>query len=566
MRDKFLEDINVLFSKKKFEEVVFKIKENSHILKNYPDLFNISGVSQILKLNYNKNDVISALNDFENYFLRSKINDKKIEAVCNYIATCVVNSQKYHEIITYFEKAKNLFEKCEQQVGYNERLYLSGVDLYKYILDHNKNRKLLIQLIKNKTKSKIAACAYGYMSNYTYDWGLKDYFDYSKNFTDYFPKHKVKDINEIKYKENKKIRIAFVSTDFKANHSITWMIKDTLLYFDKNQFETFGISMTNDILLKGSSQELKNNFDNWFDFSKLKNDEIITKLQDFKIEILIDTGGLFHAERIEIFNNRVAPIQISWVGYLNTVGYPTIDFLISDKNLIKKDEEKFYSEKIIKMTNIWNCHSGFKFKREFSELPIKKNKYITFGSFNNFLKISDSVVEVWSQILKKINNSKLILKSSLNVNKNIILEKFKKFGVYNSIEFMDRAQDIEKHIKSYKKIDISLDTFPYNGGITTFEALWSGVPVIGMAGFNMMSRCGESILKNAKLKNLISMNKEDYVNKALYLSKNLRELEELRLKIFKDILNTSLFDSENFSINFQNKLLDIYKKTNHNNF
>ena len=566
MQDKFLEDINVLFSKKKFEEVVFKIKENSHILKNYPDLFNISGVSQILKLNYNKNDVISALNDFENYFLRSKINDKKIEAVCNYIATCVVNSQKYHEIITYFEKAKNLFEKCEQQVGYNERLYLSGVDLYKYILDHNKNRKLLIQLIKNKTKSKIAACAYGYMSNYTYDWGLKDYFDYSKNFTDYFPKHKVKDINEIKYKENKKIRIAFVSTDFKANHSITWMIKDTLLYFDKNQFETFGISMTNDILLKGSSQELKNNFDNWFDFSKLKNDEIITKLQDFKIEILIDTGGLFHAERIEIFNNRVAPIQISWVGYLNTVGYPTIDFLISDKNLIKKDEEKFYSEKIIKMSNIWNCHSGFKFKREFSELPIKKNKYITFGSFNNFLKISDSVVEVWSQILKKINNSKLILKSSLNVNKNIILEKFKKFGVYNSIEFMDRAQDIEKHIKSYKKIDISLDTFPYNGGITTFEALWSGVPVIGMAGFNMMSRCGESILKNAKLKNLISMNKEDYVNKALYLSKNLRELEELRLKIFKDILNTSLFDSENFSINFQNKLLDIYKKTNHNNF
>ena len=566
MQDKFLEDINVLFSKKKFEEVVFKIKENSHILKNHPDLFNISGVSQILKLNYNKNDVISALTDFENYFLGSKINDKKIEAVCNYIATCVVNSQKYHEIISYFEMAKNLFERCEQQVGYNERLYLSGIDLYKYTLDHDKNRKLLIKLIKNKTKSKIAACAYGYMSNYTYDWGLKDYFDYSKNFTDYFPKHKVKDISEIKYNENKKIRIAFVSKDFKANHSITWMIKDTLLYFDKNQFETFGISMTNDILLKGSSQELKNNFDNWFDFSKLKNDEIITKLQDFKIEILIDTGGLFHAERIEIFNNRVAPIQISWAGYLNTVGYPTIDFLISDKNLIKKDEEKFYSEKIIKMSNIWNCHSGFKFKREFSELPIKKNKYITFGSFNNFLKISDSVVEVWSQILKKINNSKLILKSSLNVNKNIILEKFKKFGVYNSIEFMETDQDIENHIKSYKKIDISLDTFPYNGGITTFEALWSGVPVIGMTGFNMMSRCGESILKNAKLKNLISMNKEDYVNKALYLSKNLRELEELRLKIFKDILNTSLFDSENFSINFQNKLLDIYKKTNHKNF
>ena len=320
--------------------------------------------------------------------------------------------------------------------------------------------------------------------------------------------------------------------------------------------------MTDDILLKGSSLELKNNLDNWFDFSKLKNEEIITKLQDLKIEILIDTGGLFHADRIEIFNTRVAPIQISWVGYLNTVGYPTIDFLISDKNLIKKDEENFYSEKIIKMSNIWNCHSGFKFKREFSELPLKRNKHITFGSFNNFLKISNEVVEVWSKILKKVNNSKLILKSSLNVNTDFILDKFKKFGVHNSIEFFEK-QDVENHIKSYKKIDIALDTFPYNGAITTFEALWSGVPVIGMSGFNMISRCGESILKNAKLENLISINKEDYIDKALYLSENLKALEELRLKIFKNILNTPLFESKNFSIDFQNKLLDIYKKTNH---
>ena len=332
MQDKFfLENINYLFSQKKFEEVFLKIKKNSHFLKNYPDLFNISGVSQILKFNYNKSDVISALNDFENYFLKSKNNYKKIEAVCNYIATCVVNSQKYVEIIPYFLKAKKLFEKCEQLVGYNERLCLSGIDLYKYILDHNKNRKVLIKLIENKTKSKIAACAYGYMSNYTYYWGLKDYFNYSKNFSNYFPKYKVKNIDEIKYRENQKIKIAFVSKDFKANHSITWMIKDTLLYFNKNQFETFGISLTDDILLKGSSLELKNNFDNWFDFSKLKNDEIVSKLQDLKIEILIDTGGLFHADRIEIFNNRVAPIQISWVGYLNTVGFPTIDFLVADK-------------------------------------------------------------------------------------------------------------------------------------------------------------------------------------------------------------------------------------------
>ena len=105
MQDKyFLDNINKLFSEKKFIEVILEIKKNNHILENYPDLFNISGVSKLLKSNNDKNDIISALDDFENYFLKSKTNNKKIEAICNFITTCVTNSQKYIEIILYFKK------------------------------------------------------------------------------------------------------------------------------------------------------------------------------------------------------------------------------------------------------------------------------------------------------------------------------------------------------------------------------------------------------------------------------------------------------------------------------
>ena len=272
--------------------------------------------------------------------------------------------------------------------------------------------------------------------------------------------------------------------------------------------------------------------------------------------------GLFHADRIEIFNSRISPLQVSWLGYPNTVGFSNIDYLISDKNLIKDGEEKFYSEKILKLSEIWNCHSGFEFDRKLLETPVKLNKYITFGSFNNFLKISNEVLEVWSEILKKTKNSKLILKSSLNVNNNIIYEKFKKFGVHNSIKIYESSnfKDIKDHINLYKKIDIALDTFPYNGVTTTFEALWSGVPVISMKGYNMNSRCGESILKNGKIDSLISENKKDYITKALYYSKNIDKLEELRLKIFNNILNSPLFDSKKFSIEYQNKLLSVYNR------
>jgi len=281
-----------------------------------------------------------------------------------------------------------------------------------------------------------------------------------------------------------------------------------------------------------------------------------------RIEILIDLMGLFHADRIEIFNSRIAPFQISWLGYPNTVGFPTIDYLIADDNLIKKDEEKYYLEKIIRIPNIWNCHSGFEFKRKFRDPPIKKNKFITFGSFNNFLKISDEVIEVWSNILKSIKNSKLILKSSLNVNKDVLLKKFKKYDVHESIEFYEKKNFFNNrdHLDLYKKIDIALDTFPYNGVTTTFEALWSGVPVIAMKGFNMNSRCGESILKNANLDYLISRNKSDYLRVALYYSNNLEKLDDLRKMIHKNILNTSLFDSKKFSNDLQSKLLDVYKK------
>ena len=558
----FLDNINKLFSKKKYNDVIIKIEKNNQFLENYPDLFNICGVSKILKSDNNKSDIISALQDFENYFLNSKVDNKKIEAVCNYIATCVVNSKKYEDIISYFSKAKKIFELCKKQIGYNEKLFISGVDLYKYLVDLYSAKQLLKELIKKKSKSKIVYSAFGYLNNYDYEWNLKEYFEYSKKIIDFFPQHRSEIVNKINYKENKKIKIGFISKDFKANHSLTYFLKSFLLYFDKNKFETYGITLTDDNFIKDSSLELKNNFENWLNLSKLNNQEIINVLQNHKIEILVDLLGLFHADRIEIFNSRISPLQVSWLGYPNTVGFSNIDYLISDKNLIKDGEEKFYSEKILKLSEIWNCHSGFEFDRKLLETPVKLNKYITFGSFNNFLKISNEVLEVWSEILKKTKNSKLILKSSLNVNNNIIYEKFKKFGVHNSIKIYESSnfKDIKDHINLYKKIDIALDTFPYNGVTTTFEALWSGVPVISMKGYNMNSRCGESILKNGKIDSLISENKKDYITKALYYSKNIDKLEELRLKIYNNILNSPLFNNKKFSIEYQNKLLSVYNR------
>jgi len=558
----FSQNIKDLFVRKKYQEVIKKIEEFSSIKERPAGLSNLIGVCKILKLDRTKNDIISALSDFEDSYNKAKDNKVGMEAVINFITACVANLRKYNEFVNYLPKAKKMYEEIEKKISYNEKLFASGSDLFQYLLDYKKTIKILKSLIDNNTKSKIAICKYGFINNYDYEWNQKDYFEYSKILKNYFPKYNAKKISDINYSENKKIKIGFVSCDFTLNHSVTYFVKDTAKFLDKKVFEIYGLSLSEDKFLKGSSLELKENCDQWYDLSKLSNEKVINFIQKEKIEILIDVMGLTKAHRIEIFNTRVTPIQLSWLAFCNTVGFSSIDYIIADNHLIYDNEENLYSEKILRLPDIWNTHSGFKLERKMPQLPFNKNKYMTFGSFNNFLKISDNVIIVWSKILSSVKNSRLILKSSNSYNTEIILEKFRKYGVENSIKIYDRSDfpNVEDHLKLYEIIDLALDTFPYNGVTTTFEALWKGVPVIVLKGYNFNSRCGESIVKNGNLDFFLAANENEYVEKAIYLSNNIEKLNMERKKIYNEILDTPLFNSKKFSSNLKDELLKIYKK------
>ena len=213
------------------------------------------------------------------------------------------------------------------------------------------------------------------------------------------------------------------------------------------------------------------------------------------------------------------------------------------------------------MPNIWNIHSGFKEKKLIDSFKESKSaKEITLGSFNNFDKLSDKVILVWSSILNKIKKSKLILRSSNRMNTEYIYSRFKEFNVNEKIEIQNLIEDELTHLNSYKKIDIALDTFPTPGMITTFEALWMGVPVITMKGFNLCSRAGESIMKNINMKELICENEEDYVSKVVELSKNINNLNLIKKKIFFEVKNSRLFNYELFNQEFETAIINLTKK------
>ena len=293
----------------------------------------------------------------------------------------------------------------------------------------------------------------------------------------------------------------------------------------------------------------------------MNNLDVINLIRGNKVDILIDLMGITSLDtKVEVLKNRAAPIQIVWCGYCNTTGIEEVDYIISDPNLIYDSELSLYQEKIIFMPKIWNCHSGLDIKRTFNEPAFLKNGFITFASFNNYSKINKSVIATWSKILKEVKNSKLILKSSSPRITDILSVKFQNQGVLSSVEFMNTKTNFEDHINLYKKVDIALDTFPYNGVTTSFESIWMGTPVITMKGYNFNSRCGESINKNLDMEFLIAENQIQYIAKARELSENKDKLINIRKKIFDQAVSSPLFDTKSFSFDFFKTLETIYNK------
>ena len=552
--------LKTLFSQEKYEEVI-EISEMHIPPKDRPaGLINMIGISYFLKKNRSENDIKNALLLFELTYLKDKNTIHALNGLKNLILMGIKASIEYKNLSSFLIKAKDHFIDAERYFENNEEFLNVGLELFLHLLDTIKQKELILKILKGKTKSKTLRGQSLFMSNYYYGWSQQDYLDNAKKNSEYYSTLNVKKINEIEYSSNDKINLGFVSCDILKNHSITFFLKDTIKYLDKKRFKINIFSIAKKDLNDLSQSELRSLADEWFDLNDFNNQQIVELIQKKKINILFDLMGYTASERLEIFYSRVAPIQISWLAYLNTTGFNTIDYYLGDNNLINNNEHHLYTEKIFTLPNIWNAHAGFKFERKYNELPCIKNKYFTFGSLNNFRKISDETINAWSEILKKVPNSNLILKSADFCSDEILMSKFKSQGVNGQIKILNKMDFVKKedHLNVYKMIDLCLDTFPYNGVTTTFEALWMNVPVVVLKGQNLCSRGGESIIKNTKIDDLLADNIEEYIFKAINFTKNLEKLKNFRNILYETILSSPLFDTKTFSKNFNDSLLKIY--------
>ncbi len=555
-----INDLIPLFNSKQYGRLIFEIESNFDDKETNSQVLLILGLARMRSLGRKLKDILLAAQNFKQGYILDKKSKIGLECLRYYFYSVsekveldnTLSPAEYIEIKKFFFEAKSI-------LSYDEKLFHAMSLLSFKDTNIDFRQEILKELLdKNCSKEKnLILFEYIYNNNYRYNWSQKDFF----NFTD-LTKENLPHIElpKIEVTKKKKIKIGFVSSNIGGNHSVTYFIKDLLDYKNEN-FETHIFSDIDEKREDDTTKTFKVKVDFFHNISNKNNSEFARFVRSIGIDILIDLNGYVGKGRVEIFNSRVCKLQISWLGYNNTIGLNHSDYLIADKNLIFEKEKDLYKEKIIYLDEIWSSHSGLNIERKYNHLPSENSGYITLGSFNNFTKISDDTVEVWSKILKKINNSKLILKSSVSHAEIHFKELFEKEGVLNKVVFKNRSKNFEDHINLYKDIDLCLDTFPYTGVTTTCEALWMNVPVISLAGFNFNSRCGESILINSNLKDLVAKNKDDYISKVVSLANDIDKLKQIRKFIFDEVLKTNTFNTKKFAGNFWKSILDTY--TNH---
>ncbi|MFZ5906237.1 MAG: tetratricopeptide repeat protein [Nitrospirota bacterium] len=347
---------------------------------------------------------------------------------------------------------------------------------------------------------------------------------------------------------NRPLRIGYISPDFRK-HSVAYFIEPVLMHHDPERCTVFCYS---DVASPdGVTDRIKSLPIQWRTISGMSDEQACGLIQKERIDILIDLAGHTSDNRMALFARKPSPVQASWIGYPATTGIPAIDYKIVDAYTDPPGmTEPFYVEKLIRMPDCFLCYLPEKPCPEITPLPLIEAGKITFGSFNNFNKITSEILDVWTAILKKIPDSRLLVKAkslSLENCRKSIMNMFAQEGIASErITLCAWVPSVYEHLKLYSSIDIALDTYPYNGTTTTCEALWMGVPVITLEGNTHASRVGVSLLSNIGVPELIAKTKEEYLERACDLSADVSRLQLYREHLRDRISHSALTDAGQF--------------------
>ena len=366
--------------------------------------------------------------------------------------------------------------------------------------------------------------------------------------------------NSTPYPIHKEIRIGYFSSDFRI-HPVATLTAELYETHDRSQFEIHAFSFGPDT---GDEMNLriKSGVDFFHDIREMSERDAVVLARSLEIDIAIDLGGFTGDSRTGIFAMRVAPIQISYIGYLGTMGSEYYDYLIADQIMIPKKYQQYYSEKIIYLPSFQVNDSKEKppnifFSRKDIGLP---EEGFIFCCLNNTYKINPSVFDSWAKILNNVERSILLIYADHESSKVNLLKEIKSRGVDSNRLFFAESFSRPEYLARYRIPDLFLDTRPYNAGTTASDALRMGLPVLTLMGESYPSRMAGSILTAANLTELITYSERDYESMAIDLASNPKKLKIIKEKLENSLIKTPLYDIALFTKSLEFSFKEIYKR------
>ena len=355
------------------------------------------------------------------------------------------------------------------------------------------------------------------------------------------------------------LRLGFVSADF-GMHPVGYFLVRPLEHLDRRQFEIwcYNDRVRGDVL----QDRLRATATHWRQ-AAMNNEQLAEQIRADRVDILFDLAGHTASNRMPVFARKPAPIQISWIGYEGSTGLEAIDYLLADRFELPPAAEAFISEHVLRMPDGCYCFDPPADAPAVSRLPALSRGAVTFASFNNPAKLTAEVLALWAEVLRRVDGSRLLLKYRWLDTREVsgrIQRMFADQGIDRSRFELLGWSPYADMLAHYDHVDLALDPFPFNGGVTTCDALWMGVPVITWPGETFASRHSLSHLSNVGLTETIAKDRGEYVEIAARLAGELPRLAALRGRLRQQMAASPLCDGGRFAEGLSALLRDVWRQ------
>ena len=356
----------------------------------------------------------------------------------------------------------------------------------------------------------------------------------------------------------RRLKVGYVSPNF-SRHVIRHFLVPLLETHDHAGFEIHCYSRVK--RPDPITERMRKCADVWRDVPGLRDEALAALIREDGIDILVDLTQHMADNQLLVFARKPAPVQVAWLGYPGSTGLRAMDYRFTDARMEPERSEWSESvEKAVRLPDSWFCFDPIDHYPAAGEVPALRAGHVTFGCLNNFCKVNDAVLQRWAGVLRAVEGSRLLLRCPEGGTQARVRQFFEAHGIgAERLELVSWTSTRAEFLELFQRIDIALDPFPYNGGTTTCEALWMGVPVLTLPGTGIVSRIGLSILSAAGMPEFIAESGEEYVKLAKGLARDFPRLAELRRSLRDRMKASAFMDAPRFARNVEAAYREMWR-------